>query len=94
MGYSKYQLGTINLLYSTPQICHITPLPPPGTLATSPQRPLSSVPKVTILERFDCIPVFSQTSYVIPTTVEALLATSSSYDHLCETPVRTVTQTL
>ena len=30
MGYSKYQLGTINLLYSTPKICHITPLPPPA----------------------------------------------------------------
>ena len=77
LGYSKYELGTINLLYSNPKICYITPLsPPPGTPATSPQRPLSSVPKVAILERFDCIPVFSQTSYVIPTTVEALLATT------------------
>ena len=29
LGYSKYELGTINLLYSNPKICYITPLPPP-----------------------------------------------------------------
>ena len=33
--------------------CHITPLPP--LTGTTPQRLLSSVPKVAVEERFDCI---------------------------------------
>ena len=33
---------------------------------TSPQRLLSSVPKVAVVERFDCIRVFSQTSKSSP----------------------------
>ena len=33
--------------------CHITPLPP--LTATTPQRSLSSVPKVAVVDRFDCI---------------------------------------
>ena len=52
MGYSKHELSTINMLYSLKIICHITPLLP--MTATSPQRPLSSVPKVVIVERVDC----------------------------------------
>ena len=42
MDYSKHELGTTNMLYS------------PRKFA-SPQRPLSSVPKVAVLERFHCI---------------------------------------
>ena len=52
MGYNKHELSTINMLYSLKTICYITPLLP--MTATSPQRPLSSVPKVVIVERVDC----------------------------------------
>ena len=44
-GLPTYDVGTKSMLYSTP---------PPIT-ATSPQRPLSSVPKVAVVERFKCI---------------------------------------
>ena len=54
MGDSKHELSTINMLYSLKKkwsyytrYLSIT--------ATSPQRLLSSVPKVTVVERFDCI---------------------------------------
>ena len=42
------------MLYSLKKNCHITLSPPPPPLtATSPQRPLSSVPKVALVETFD-----------------------------------------
>ena len=44
IGYSKHELGIINMLYfrpSTPKTGAILPPPPP----TSPQRALSSVPQ-------------------------------------------------
>ena len=53
MGYSKHELGTINMLYYLKKI-HTTSLPPHAKTATSSQRPLFSVPKVVIVERFDC----------------------------------------
>jgi len=43
MGDSKHELSTINILH------------PYGSItATSPQQLLSSVPKVAVVERFDC----------------------------------------
>ena len=49
MRYSKHELSKINMLKN----CYITPSPPhKGHLST--QQPLSSVPKVAIVERFDC----------------------------------------
>ena len=54
MGYSRHERGKINMLYSPKKNCHTTPLPPHnGHLSTT--RQLYSVPKVTIVERFDCI---------------------------------------
>ena len=56
MGYSKHELSTINM-FSTP------PPPPKKVIlhhnlpiaATSPQRALSTVLKVAVVKRFDCI---------------------------------------
>ena len=49
MRYSKHELSKINMSKN----CYITPSPPhKGHLST--QQPLSSVPKVAIVERFDC----------------------------------------
>ena len=54
MGYSRHELGKIIMLYSPKKICHITPLPlHNGHLSTT--RQLYSVPKVAVVERFDCI---------------------------------------
>ena len=52
MGYSMQERSTVNMLYSLKRICHMTPLPP--ITVTPPQRPLSSVPRVAVVERFDC----------------------------------------
>ena len=43
--------------------CHITPHLP--ITATSPQRPLSSVPKVAVVERFKCIIIIIITIIII-----------------------------
>ena len=52
MGYSKHQRSTKNnMLYSQKH-------PYLPTTATSPHPSLSSVPKVAVMERFDCISVF------------------------------------
>ena len=52
MGYSKYELNTINMLYSLKEfLIFLHPYLP--ITATSPQRPISSVPKVAVVERFD-----------------------------------------
>ena len=58
---SKHELSTINMLYSLRKNYHITPLhlyhpprPPPHNAATSPQRTLSPVTKVAVVETFDC----------------------------------------
>ena len=51
MGYSKNEPSTINMLYSLQNTLH----PYLPITATSPQRPLSSVPKVAVVESFDCI---------------------------------------
>ena len=53
MGYSKHELSTINMFSTTPKIVilhHNLPI-----AATSPQRALSSVLKVAVVKRFDCI---------------------------------------
>ena len=42
------------LLVSDKSLTPLPPPPPPIT-ASSPQRPLSSIPKVAVVERFDCI---------------------------------------
>ena len=53
MGYSKHELSSIYMLSSLKKNCHVlNPYLPITT--TSPLRPLSSVPKVAIVERFDC----------------------------------------
>ena len=52
MGYSKHELSTINMLHSLKKIV-IPHLYLPLT-ATSPQRTLSSVPKVSVVKRLDC----------------------------------------
>ena len=51
VGYSQHELSTVNMLYSLRKNCHITPLP---LTATSPQQPLSSVPKLAVMGTFDC----------------------------------------
>ena len=53
MRNSKHELSTINMLYSLKQIVILHSSL--SITATSPQRPLSSVPKVAVVERFDCI---------------------------------------
>ena len=53
MGYSKYKLTTINIYTPLKELLILhTYLP---IAAISPQWPLSSVPKVAFLERFDCM---------------------------------------
>ena len=52
MGYSKQESSTINMLYPHKKnLSYDSPYLP--TMATSPERPLSSAPKVAIVERFD-----------------------------------------
>ena len=54
MGHSKHKLSRKkNTLYSLKKIVIQHPLVFPITAATSPQWPLSSVPKVAIVERFN-----------------------------------------
>ena len=53
IGDSKHKFSTINMLYSLKKIVILHPYLP--ITATSPQRPLSSVPKVAVVERFDCL---------------------------------------
>ena len=53
MGYSKHELSSTNMLYSLKKIVILHPNLP--ITATSPLRLLSSVPKVAIVERFDCM---------------------------------------
>ena len=48
MRYSKHERSTISMLYSLKKIV---------IMATSPQWPLSSVPKVAVVESFDCIKI-------------------------------------
>ena len=52
MGYSKHELSTIDMSYSLKKSVILHPYLP--VTASSPQRPLSFVPKATVLERFDC----------------------------------------
>ena len=53
MGYSKYELSTINMLYSLKTFVVLLHLFLPIT-ASSPQRPISSAPKVAAdVVRFD-----------------------------------------
>ena len=54
MGNSKHELSAINMLYALKN--NWVPLPPylPIT-ATSPQQPLSSVPKGAVVKRFNGI---------------------------------------
>jgi len=53
MGHSKHELSPKKMLYSLKKIVILHPYLP--ITATSPQRPLSSVFQVAIMERFDCI---------------------------------------
>ena len=54
MGHSKHKLSRKKKHVVLPKKnCHTTPLVFPITAATSPQWPLSSVPKVAIVERFN-----------------------------------------
>ena len=50
---SRHALGTIKFFYSPKKIVILHPCLP--ITATSRQRPLSSEPKVAVLEKFDCI---------------------------------------
>ena len=52
MGDSDHELSTVNMLYSLKKIVILLPYLP--ITATSLQWSLSSVPKVAVLERFDC----------------------------------------
>ena len=54
MEYSKHELGTINMLYSPKKNLSDYTATRVPIMATPPQRPLSSVPKVAIVEKFDC----------------------------------------
>ena len=51
MGYGKHELDTINVFYSPKKLSYYTPSH--NTPCTSPQPPLSSFPKVAVVERFD-----------------------------------------
>ena len=53
MGCSKHELRTINMLHSLKKIAILHPYLP--ITATSPLRPLSSAPKVAVVEWFVCI---------------------------------------
>ena len=53
MGYRKHQLRHNKQVELPKKICYITPYLP--IMATSLQQPLSSVPEVAIVKRFDCI---------------------------------------
>ena len=53
MGYSKYELSKVNMLYSLGKFVMSHPFLPITT--AFPKRPLSSAPKVAVVERFDCI---------------------------------------
>ena len=55
MGYRKHERSTINMLYTPPPKKKKHPYL--AITATSPQRPLSSVLKVAVVERFDCISI-------------------------------------
>ena len=53
MGHSKHELSTKkHVVLCKKIVIYHSYLP---MMATSPQRPLLSVPKVAIVERFDCI---------------------------------------
>ena len=52
MGDSRLELSAINIWYSLKTLSYYTPTP--SITATSLLWPLSSVPKVVIMERFDC----------------------------------------
>ena len=52
LGNSDHELSTINMLYSLKKFVILLPYLP--ITATSLQWSLSSVPKVAVLERFDC----------------------------------------
>ena len=58
MGCNKHQRSTINMLYPPlPQKKIVMLHPYLPITATSPQRPLSSVLNVAVVERFDCISI-------------------------------------
>lgn len=54
MGYSKYEVGAKTCCNpcSKKQVSYDAPTPPPPPImATSPQQPLSSIPKVAIVAK-------------------------------------------
>ena len=53
IGDSKYKFSTMKMNYLKKKIVLLQPYLP--ITATSPQRLLSSVPKVAVVERFDCL---------------------------------------
>ena len=56
MRYSKHEVSTINM-YFVRYNCHISPLNAPYlpiTAFSPPKWPLSCVPKVAVVKRFDC----------------------------------------
>ena len=55
MGYSKHELtSNVHVVLAQSQTKFVTLNPYLPIPATSPQRPLFSVPKVADVERFDC----------------------------------------
>ena len=55
MGYSHHELSAINMLHSLKKIFILHPYLPIYNGHRSPQLPLSFVPRVVMVERFDCI---------------------------------------
>ena len=52
IGHSKHELSTEKHVVFPKKVVILHPYLP--ITATSPQRPLSSVPKVAVMARFDC----------------------------------------